>query len=140
MPNAILNDARAVIKYVNEELKYPMDRIILFGRSIGSGIAVQMAGEFNIRGLVLISAYTSIRDVIKHKATCLLTCCVSNMLRSKDKIDKVKCPVLLIHGKKDNLIPSRMSVELSEQIKGEKKVKIHPEMDHNKFVPETDIY
>mmetsp|Transcript_3736 Transcript_3736/g.3167 ORF Transcript_3736/g.3167 Transcript_3736/m.3167 type:complete len:229 (-) Transcript_3736:136-822(-) len=117
MPNAIMEDARTVIKYATTELGYDMNKIILFGRSIGSGIAVRMATEFDIRGLVLVSAYTSIRDIVKHKLSVLLSCCVSNMLRSKEHIDKVKCPILLIHGAKDDLIPSKMSEALTKMAK-----------------------
>lgn len=51
-----------------------------------------------------MSAYTSIKSVVKDKAITMISYLVKERFRNIDKISKVKCPVLLIHGKKDTLI------------------------------------
>jgi pimeloyl-ACP methyl ester carboxylesterase len=140
LDQAILKDAREVIEYANKTLKYPLENIILIGRSLGSGVAVQMATEYKLKGIILISPYTSIRDVAKNMAGRVLCKLVGNMFRSVDLIDKITCPALFIHGQKDTLIPPRMSEELFEKCISPKEIKINPEMTHNQFRIEAEIF
>jgi fermentation-respiration switch protein FrsA (DUF1100 family) len=53
--------------------------------------------------------------------------------RNIDIINKVTCPLLLIHGQKDNLIPFSHSIELSQKCSGPFELLIPEDMDHNEF-------
>ena len=131
MEEAIFNDANSVLKFANEKLNYPMENIILIGRSLGSGIATKIASEYKIKGLILISAYTSIREAAKYKVGGLLSKFVGNMFRTIDIIDKVECPILFIHGSRDDVIPCNMSIELHKKATAPKELKLNPTMSHN---------
>lgn len=66
--NQILADAEAVFDYLTLKLKHSPKNIIIFGRSIGSGPASWLASRKNIGALVLMSAFTSIRAVVRDLA------------------------------------------------------------------------
>lgn len=63
-----------------------------------------------MKGLILISPYTSIRDVAREKVGKVLSKMVGNIFRSIDIIDKVESPMLFIHGCRDDVIPCNMSI------------------------------
>jgi pimeloyl-ACP methyl ester carboxylesterase len=56
----IYRDARAAIRFITGQKNIPLSQILLFGESLGSGVAVQMASEFPVAGLILQSPYTSV--------------------------------------------------------------------------------
>jgi pimeloyl-ACP methyl ester carboxylesterase len=140
MDKAILEDARSVLKYAHTQLRFKYENIILIGRSLGSGVAVKLATEFNVKGMVLISPYTSIRCIAKTVAGNLLSKLVPNAFRSIDYINHIKCPALFIHGVQDSLIPHGMSIELYNKAPGPKVLKINDSMTHNQFKLESDIF
>lgn len=52
-------------RFTLDELKVAYEQVILFGRSIGSGPSVYLASRFPIGGLILVAAFTSVRDAAK---------------------------------------------------------------------------
>ena len=80
--------------------------VILFGRSMGSGPSTMLANLYSPRGLILMSPYTSIRDVASNVAGGFLSLFVSTHFNNLEEMKGVRCPVILIHGKSDTLIPS----------------------------------
>ncbi|MDE3015806.1 MAG: alpha/beta hydrolase [Pseudomonadota bacterium] len=101
----LYRDARAAIAFLNDK-NIPPQRLLLFGESLGSGIAVQMAGEYDIGGLILEAPYTSITA---RAAEIYRFIPVRLMLRDRfdslKKIGKVRAPLLLFHGERDDTIP-----------------------------------
>jgi pimeloyl-ACP methyl ester carboxylesterase len=69
-PNAfrLLEDAEAVLEYLIKKVGYDSKNIILFGRSIGSGAATHLASKTKCGALVLMSAFTSLRSVVRDLA------------------------------------------------------------------------
>lgn len=106
-------DSEQVYKYLLTKLHYK--NIYIFGRSIGTGPAVHVASNFQTNGLILMSAYTNIKAVAKGLVG-ILSFLVKDRFLSKDKISKVECPILLVHGKSDTLINYKQSQELFSQI------------------------
>lgn len=92
--------ARAAGKFLREELKVPAQQTILFGRSLGGGPAVQMAIEHAYAGLILQSTFTSVYRVMTRWR--LLP---SDLFDNERKLPRVGCPVLVIHGRRDEVIP-----------------------------------
>jgi fermentation-respiration switch protein FrsA (DUF1100 family) len=82
--------------------------------------------------LILISPFKSIRET----ANSILgpfKFIIADRFRNIDIIEKVTCPLLLIHGQLDNLIPFTHSIELSQKTSGPYEVILPEEMDHNDF-------
>jgi len=124
-PNACNRDLRIVYDYLTLVLKVPQNNIIIFGCSIGTGFAINLASNLYLEGksvgaLILQSAYSSVRDIAKDYMG-LLGSLIPDTLSSKSLIKNVKCPALFIHGKVDDLIPYTHSEELLRLCGSDKK-------------------
>lgn len=85
------------------------------GRSIGSGVATELAVKYSrVRALILISAFTSLCDVVKEWSFDWVGNLVRERFRNLDKMKMVNCPKLMIHGRNDRLIPKEHSEKLHE--------------------------
>ncbi len=96
-------DARTAIEY----LKRGTAPIIVFGESIGTGPAIQMATEYPLAGLVLQAAYTSIPERVReiYWFFPIPSVLIRDHFDSLSKIARVKAPVLFFHGDQDHVIP-----------------------------------
>lgn len=104
----MIKDAYSIMEYITKVV--PENKIIVIGRSIGSGLAVEVASKYsNLRTLVLISAFTSLQSVVKEIAGEWISKLVKERFRNLEKMHRVKCPTLLIHGSEDTLIPKSHS-------------------------------
>jgi fermentation-respiration switch protein FrsA (DUF1100 family) len=92
-------DIDAAYDYLTGTLKTPPERIILLGKSVGSGPAVDLAARKPVAGLILESAFTSVFRV-PFRVRILPWDKFDNLA----KLPKVHCPVLVIHGKSDGLV------------------------------------
>ncbi len=101
----ILEDAVSVWEYLTKEMGLKASDIILFGRSLGSGPAIELAAHVNPAALILMTAYLSIREVVGSIAGRLASYMVHERFRNIENIKDVKCPTFLIHGLQDTLIP-----------------------------------
>ena len=102
---AILEDSLSVWEYLTSRVGLKPSDIILFGRSLGTGPATELAAYVKPCALMLMSAYLSIRQLVRNIAGSLASFLVYERFRNMDNIKLVKCPTFLIHGKKDLLIP-----------------------------------
>lgn len=106
--------------------------IIVIGKSIGTGFATYIASHINVRCLILISGFMSMKKVARDLVGGLMATLVKDILRSEDNIKKVRCPVLLIHGKEDKLISYKQSEGLYKLVKHKvKELKQHNIMTHD---------
>jgi pimeloyl-ACP methyl ester carboxylesterase len=129
----ILQDAESVYDYLINQLKITEDQIILFGRSIGTGPATWLASEKKVGALLLMSGYTSIRQVAKSIAGKFLMYFIKDRFRNIDWIKKVTVPVFIVHGQSDTLIPYQHSLELHRNCKGPNSLLLPENMNHNEF-------
>ena len=83
--------------------------IIMFGRSIGSGPASYVSSKRKPGALILMSAFKSIRDIVKDQAGNYLKYLVQERFNNMNWIAKVQSPTFLVHGMKDNLISYKHS-------------------------------
>ena len=114
------------IKNIREE------NIYILGRSLGTGMAVYLSSKRNPAGVILVSPYTTFAEVGKRFHSKEFYQALSNHLRSIDYIDKVKSPLLIIHGKADQLIDCSEANKLYEKNNGKiKEIKLIEKMDHN---------
>ena len=116
-------------RYVQNDLKVPWSRVIVYGRSLGGGPAVELAVTEPVAGLVLQSAFTSVYRVITHWP--LLPFDKFQNLR---KIPRVSCPVLVMHGKLDRVVPFDHGPALYDAVAGKKMALWLDDAGHNNFV------
>jgi len=129
----MLEDALSVWEYLTLELGLKRSEIILFGRSLGSGPAIELAAHANPCALLLMTAYLSIREVVRSLAGTLASYLVHERFRNIDNIKDVRCPTFLIHGQRDTLIPSSHSQDLHSACGGPASLLLSNDMDHNEF-------
>lgn len=102
--NIIYNDLQQVYKALSK--KYPEEKIIVYGRSMGSGFATRIASWNDPKMLILDSPYYSFLHQIKRYAFILpIKLLLRYQIRTDRFITKVTCPIFIIHGRKDRLIP-----------------------------------
>lgn len=102
----LYDDARRALAFLTEEKKLPLQQIVIFGESLGTGVAVHMASEYAVRALVLQAPYTSVAgraaEIYRYIPVRWL---IRDKYHSLDKIGNVRTPLLLFHGEKDDTIP-----------------------------------
>jgi len=141
---AILSDADAVFKFINEVQNINESNIILMGRCIGSGPATYLAKTHNVMALILLSPLKSIKEAIKTLFPKLnfgkvIQSIVKERFNNMENISKVTSPILFIHGKKDTLIPPSHSLDLINKCKSPSKLVAPNTMTHNTFDYVQDV-
>jgi len=82
------------------------ENIILFGHSLGTGVATQMAEEFHVGGLMLLAPYASIPKLAQHKYPIYpVEYVVLDRFENDVKIGKIHVPLLIVNGANDQLVP-----------------------------------
>jgi hypothetical protein len=110
---AIKRDLQEVYNKVKEMTTE--DNIILYGRSLGSGFATKLASMNNPKMLILDAPYYSLTKVTKRYAPFMpLSLLIKYPLPTYKWIKYVQCPIHIIHGTQDKLIPFRTSIKLSK--------------------------
>ncbi len=136
--NILYNDAQFVYKWVSE--RYPEEKIIVYGRSLGSGIAARIASWNRPRMLILDAPYFSFLHQIRRFGFFLpLSILLRYQIRTDRFLRNASCPVFIIHGDQDRLIPHRHGRMLQELIP-EKSVLITIEGAHHNNLPDFAAY
>lgn len=98
-------DARAFMRYLLAQGIAERD-VVLFGHSLGSGVATHMATEFHARGLVLMGPYYSVVSMSRVRFPMFPTeWVVQDKFDSAAKIGGITMPLLIAHGDADLIIP-----------------------------------
>ncbi len=131
--NGLYNDARAAITYLGLMGLKPAD-ITLYGESLGTGVAVQMAIEQDFGEIILEAPY----DSIGARASVLYPYAPINLLlkdkfNSIDKIKKIHIPLMIIHSKDDNVMPIAHGIKLFEAANQPKIMHVFDNAGHSNF-------
>ena len=110
----LIADGRAAFAFLNAQ-GIPDSGIVLFGESLGTGIAVQLAAEHPVHAVILRSPYTSIAEVAAIQLPYIpARWLVRDRFDSLSKIGLSKAPLFVFHGANDTLIPLALGRELFE--------------------------
>ena len=121
-------DADAAYLYLTQRLKVPPNRIIVYGRSVGGGSATELATRHAVAGLILESTFTSAFRVISP-----FSLLPFDKFSNLDKLKQVDCPVLVMHGQGDQMIPIWHGRTLYESVSSPKAFLWVAEAGHNDF-------
>jgi len=122
--------ALTAFRFAREVLRWPLERILFLGRSIGTGPAITLAVEHAVKGLCLISPFLSVREVCRDVFG-PFSYMIEERFPNKDHMPMIRSPCLVVHGQKDHTIPFRHGRELFETCRSRKRLVSPPEMDHN---------
>jgi uncharacterized protein len=134
----MLDDMQFV--YTSLSKQYSENHLIVYGRSLGSGFAAKVASDNNPRYLILDAPFYNFRKVIERFLPMLpIRLVLRYHLRTDRWIPKVKCPVYIIHGTKDWLIPISHSERL-QRINPRKIILIRIHGGGHNNLPKFDEY
>lgn len=124
-------DGRAALDWLSAE-GIEAGSLVLYGESLGSGVAVQMAAERTAAGLVLEAPFTSAVDVGQSAYRWLpVGLLMWDRYDNLSKIGGVTEPLLLIHGEADRVVPTRFGRRLFEAANEPKTARFIPGAGHN---------
>jgi len=111
----LYKDAEAAIKWLNKK-NVSNNQIILYGESLGTGVAVEMAKKNDFNSIILESPFTSIENSAKIYYPYLpVRYLLKDRYDSISKIKMVKSPIMIMHGEKDDVVPFSMGKTLFEK-------------------------
>jgi fermentation-respiration switch protein FrsA (DUF1100 family) len=117
----IYMDGRAALEYVSGELGFSIENVYILGRSIGTTVAINTSQNLKLGGLVLVSPLTSGKDHAKASGLRPVSFLAGNAFNNIGKCRKIICPVLVVHGTRDRVIPFFMGEEIFKKLKTRKK-------------------
>ncbi len=102
----LYRDARAALAYLRRHPGVRPDRIVYLGQSLGSAVAVELASREAPQGLILEAPFTSVRGLGKFLFPYLpVNLLVRNQFDSLGRISRVRAPLLVLHGARDEVVP-----------------------------------
>eukprot|EP00211_Chloroparvula_japonica_P005473 CAMPEP_0119126146 /NCGR_PEP_ID=MMETSP1310-20130426/5172_1 /TAXON_ID=464262 /ORGANISM="Genus nov. species nov., Strain RCC2339" /LENGTH=355 /DNA_ID=CAMNT_0007116283 /DNA_START=132 /DNA_END=1199 /DNA_ORIENTATION=- len=120
--DGLKQDAKAALQYLMNRPDIRRDKIVVFGRSLGGAVAIYLASlrlEKNVPAAIVVeNSFTSILDMIDEVFSIISFAkgLSTNIWDNRNTIKKVACPVLMLSGLQDELVPSWMMQELFENI------------------------
>jgi fermentation-respiration switch protein FrsA (DUF1100 family) len=111
----IYRDADAAYAYLRDTLGVPATRLLIFGHSLGSAVAVDLASRVPSRGLILEGALTSVPDVAQQTYFFVpVRLLARNRFASAEKVGRIPVPKLFLHATADEVIPYKFGRRLFE--------------------------
>ncbi len=105
-------DARAGLAYLLSERGFAENRTVVFGRSLGGAVAVDVARDRDLAGVILESTFTSAADVVRTTIARPIAPLIGHILASDTKISRVRAPLLFFHGDRDEIVDYRLGRSL----------------------------
>ena len=112
--DGLYRDARAAWRHLTVEDGLPPDRIVIFGKSLGGAVAIDLAIVVEPAGLIVESSFTSIPDMAGKHYPFVPKFMIRTSMNSLAKIRTISCPKLFIHSKADRVVPYTLGRKLFE--------------------------
>ena len=141
----LYKDALGAIKWLNEK-GISNDQIVLYGESLGTAIATEVGQNKNFGGIILEAPFTSMIELgQKYYPIFPVKFLLKDKYESKNKIKNLKSPILVLHGRKDKIVPFYMGEKIFEMANNP-KFKYFTDLDDHmmnfdeKLVNEIDLF
>jgi len=117
------------------------ERVVYFGQSLGSAVAIELATRRSPRGLIIETPFTSMQEMAAGILPGPLTYLVPRRFDNLDRIPKIRCPMLFIHGDRDEVVPYEQGRRLFDAAHAPKTfVTIAGARHNDAFLVDTDRY
>jgi fermentation-respiration switch protein FrsA (DUF1100 family) len=135
-------DAEAALQYLRSRKDVDPKKIVFFGRSLGAAVAAELATREDCMALILETPFASIREMAR---TAFPLLPVGPFLRTRydvvEKIKKVKVPLLVLHGDRDEVVPFSQGRKVFEEAPGPKEFYTIQGAHHNDtYIAGGDAY
>jgi fermentation-respiration switch protein FrsA (DUF1100 family) len=105
-------DARAAWEHLTTARGIPPARIVIFGKSLGGAVAIDLATKVEACGLIVQSSFTSVADMAREVLPFVPPFVIRTKMDSLSKIASVSCPKLFVHSQADEIVPYRLGRRL----------------------------
>jgi uncharacterized protein len=131
--DGLYSDARAAVDFLERQGVSPQ-RMVFYGESLGTAVAVQMAVERACAALVLEAPFTSVAAVAQSRYWMFpVRHLVLDKFDSLTKIGKLRCPLFVMHGEADGVIPIRYGRQLFDAAPDPKESRWFSDGSHTNF-------
>jgi fermentation-respiration switch protein FrsA (DUF1100 family) len=114
-------DALAAWKYLTGERGIPPDEIVVFGRSVGGAVAMELMRRVRPRALILESTFSSLPDMVRARPLApVARLLIGDVWNSEEAARSLDVPALCLHSPDDGIVPYRFGVKLYEAVASEK--------------------
>jgi fermentation-respiration switch protein FrsA (DUF1100 family) len=127
-------DARAARKCVLRQHGVDGERLFYLGESLGGAVALELALAFPPAGLILQSAWTSVRVLARLHYPLVPPGLVPNAYPSLELIPELRAPLLVLHGEGDTIVPLPHGEALFDAAPEPKRIHVFPDVGHNDLV------
>jgi hypothetical protein len=127
-------DARAALRVLLRLGDVDPTRILYIGESLGGAVALALALEARPAGLVLVSTFTSVRDMARCHYPFVPAAAVPDAYPSLERIRSLRAPLLVFHGDRDDIVPLMYGQELYDAAPEPKRMHVLPGVGHNDLV------
>ena len=124
-------DARTALAYLVEDRGFEPESVVLFGRSLGGAVAVDLAQERALGGVILESTFTSVSDLGRTLLGPLGAALGRGRFNSARKIPALRAPLLFFHGDRDRTVPIELGRRLFELAPDPKEFEVIEGAAHN---------
>ena len=124
----LYEDARSAVRWLQSK-GVKKNNIIIYGESLGTGVACEIAQNKNFAGIILESPFTSMVDAGASKYPIFpIKLLLKDKYESNKKIKNIKSPILVMHGEEDKIVPFHMGKKIFE-LANEPKYSYFPKYD-----------
>ncbi|KMU61447.1 Bem46 protein [Elizabethkingia anophelis] len=132
----LFSDVESAYKEIKK--RYPENKIIILGYSVGTGLASKLASVNNAELLILQAPYYSLRDEMKQKFSFLPVFLLKYNFETYQYLKTVKSPVIIFHGNADEVINYNASLRLKNNFKKGDSLIILNNQGHNGMTDNID--
>lgn len=124
-------DVRAARRALLDQEGVEESRFLYAGESLGAAVALALALEAPPRGLVMQSAFTSVRDVARVHYAFIPRAAVPDAYPSLGRVGELEAPLLVLHGERDEIVPLAHGRALFEAAPEPKEIRVFPGVGHD---------
>lgn len=126
----VTENAFVAFRFVRQVLHWPLDGIIILGRSIGCGPALSVATHHAVYGVAVVCPFLSIQELCKEHIG-VFAHLITERFPNKDRVPLLRSPLLILHGKKDVVVPFSHGEKLYNLCRSRKRLVCPVDMEHN---------
>lgn len=127
----VTRDAVTAWDWLTEQPGIDPARTVVYGRSIGSGPALHVAAHRPVAGVIVESAFTSLRALARRHYPVFPSALAGSGFDNLAAVARIRVPILLIAGARDAIVPPAMGQALAAAAAGPAEFWVIPDADHN---------
>ncbi len=129
---SLCKDALHIFDYITDTLDFQPENSVLFGRSLGTSIALYVASKRKVSSIILVTPFDSIQNIVQDKIPIIpVDLIMKHPFNSLPYAEEVRCPSLVLIAKEDRVIKNTYSINLVKHMRGKCTYHIIENAGHN---------